>query len=507
MVRGNTSGRACPLLVLAACLSMGQPARSDTGVRHVEAPARAAESTEQLTFGKGPHLFLDDALIARTTGVTFEVHAPKRYAGNPIIPAKNPWTGLDKAGAPTTVLPDAASGGLRMWYIPHSRSGLGYHLGYGLSKDGIRWTFPNLGILDFRGGRRNNLVVPHVIGGRVLFDPDAPRKEERYKAAFYRHQPKPVGFSVAFSPDGLRWGPLEWIETLDDSGERSGTGASDVVNIFHDPARKEFVAVFKMWSRQGEYTVPVKRGAPPPRCGRRILGVGRSKDFRHWSKARVILRPDEKDPPTLEFYGMPAVIRRGGLFIGFLPCLIDDAPPDGIGWTELAVSRDGDRWQRIRTPFLQRAKDTKGAPDHAIAWITEVVSVGDREYVYYNGTEYGHKIGGRFGCLAILRTNGFASFGAGAKKGRIVTKPARLPRAGECGMTINADAKGGTIRVQLSGKGGVFDGYAFADCEPIRADAVAIPVRWRGKTALPATDQPVQIEFALTRATLYAFGF
>jgi hypothetical protein len=215
--------------------------------------------------------------------------------------------------------------------------------------------------------------------------------------------------------------------------------------------------------------------------------------------------PDAQDAPTLEFYGMPCVIRRGDLFIGFLPCLIDDAPPDGIGWTELAVSRDGDHWRRIRHPFLQRSTDNKAAPDHAIAWICEVVCVGDREFIYYNGLEYGHKSGGRFGCLAFLRKNGFVSLGTTARKGTLGTKPLRTPR--NTAMTLNAAAKGGAIRLQLRDGRGIVQGFSYADCDPVTSDDTQIPVRWGGRSQLPASDQPLRIEFEISNARLYGFSF
>ena len=466
---------------------------------HVETP-------DEVAVGEGPHLFLDDALIAETSGVTFTLHTPEKHAGNPILLGDNPYTDLDKATAPFSVHYDAEAHTLRMWYTPHSRSGLGYHMGVGTSTDGITWDYPDLSVLDFHGSTHNNLVVKHVIGGAVVVDPKPKNGAERYKAVFYRHEPTPRGFSVAFSPDGVRWSPLEWIEELDDSEGQTGTGASDVVNTLYDPKREEFVALFKMWSLPGEYTAPVKRGVPAPACGRRIVGMSRSKDFRTWSKARPIVRADDDDPPTLEFYGISAVVQRGGLFIGFIPCLIDDAPPDGIGWTELVVSRDADHWQRIRRPFLQRAENDDKAPDHAIAWVSEVVSVGEREFVYYTALEYGHKTGGRSGCLAFLRKDGFASVDAGSESGRLLTKRLRVP-PGSSGMTLNADAKEGAIAVQLLMGGEPLEGCSFEDCEPIRSDSVSIPVRWGKKAALPEGGAPVQIELRLRNARLYGFAF
>ncbi|MCP4641894.1 MAG: hypothetical protein GY851_15740 [bacterium] len=487
------------LVVVAALTGMSE---ADGGTL----PAHTAPLHDAV-LESGPHLFLDDALIANTQDVSFTLHSPVKYEANPILTGENSLTGLDKVAAPFTVFHTPENDLFRMWYVPHSRSGLGYHMGVGTSADGISWDLPDLGILEFQGSTHNNLVVLHVIGGVVLFDPRTPKPDERYKTIFYRHDPKPVGFSVAFSPDGLHWGPLEFIEELDDSGDRSGTGASDIVNAFYDPVREEFVAVFKMWSREGQFTVPVKRGTPAPRCGRRVVGISRSKDFRNWSKAKQVLLPDADDAPTHEFYGVPSIVRRGGLYIGFLPCLIDDAPPDGIGWTELAVSRDGDTWHRIREPFLDRAGDEAGAVDHAIAWVTEVAQVGGMEHVYYTGCEAGHKLGNRFACLATMRKDGFVSVDAGPDGGALATHPFQLTKEAGRALRLNVDAPDGEVRVQVSADGKAIPGYTFDDCVPVTGDDAALPVSWKGGTSLPDSGPLLQISFQMRSARLYAFEF
>ncbi len=484
------------------------------GISKLFPNSECAAGTEDKTSGeamprlrKGPHFFFDQVLFVRLEGVKLEAGRPEKHAGNPIIPAKNPFADLELASGPFTVLPDEKGGGFRMWYIPYSRGPLGVHFGYGTSSDGIAWRLPDLGLTEFQGNKHNNLLLTRVLGGRVLLDRDAANPGERYKAVFYRHDPQPVGFSVSFSPDGLNWSPPLWIEELDDRGEIQGRGASDVVNAFYDPLRREFVAVFKMWSLSGQYEIPVKRGIDAPRCGRRVVGSSRSPDFRVWSEARQILLPDEKDPPTLEFYGLQAVVRRGDLFIGFLPCLIDDAPPDGIGWTELAFSRDGDAWERIRLRVLDRSEGKPSAPDQAIAWVSEVIEVGDRDFIYYNGMEQGHKSGPRSGCLAFLPRNRFIGLEAGAAEGVVLTRPFLLPKEKGRALILNVDASGGEVRVQLRNDRGIIRGFSFADGDPIRSDGTAVPVRWRGRARLPETDQPLQAEFRLRSARLYAFSF
>jgi len=63
------------------------------------------------------------------------------------------------------------------------------------------------------------------------------------------------------------------------------------------------------------------------------------------------------------------------------------------------------------------------------------------------------------------------------------------------------------VHVQLRNVAGVLEGYAFQDCDPIASDGLAVPVGWRGKTRLPESDEPLQIEFRLRKASLYTFSF
>lgn len=457
--------------------------------------------------GSPPYFFFDQDFIAISKSVELTPDAPEKYRGNPVIPAQNPFTDLDLASGPFTVMFEEVTGGFRMWYTPYSRGKAGVHFGYGTSADGISWLLPELGLTEFEGSRCNNLLLTRVLGGESPFDRAAENPQERYKAVLYRYEPQPAGFSVSFSPDGLTWSPPLWVEELDDRDETQGRGASDVVNAFFDPVRNEFVAVFKMWSLTGQYQIPVKRGIDPPRCGRRIVGLSRSRDFRRWSLARQILLPDEKDPPTLDFYGLQAVLRRGDLFIGFLPCLIDDAPPDGIGWTELAYSRDGDNWKRVRLKVLDRSEGKLQAPDQAIDWVSELVGVGDREFIYYGGMEQGHKSGPRSGCLAFLPRNRFVALASSAGEGTILTRAFLVDTKKPQAMFLNVDASAGEVRVQLRTKGGVIEGYSFLDCDPISSDGLDIPVRWRGERAMPHRKEPVQVEFRLRNARLYTLSF
>ncbi len=83
---------------------------------------------------------------------------------------------------------------------------------YATSPDGIAWEKPELGLVEFNGSKKNNIVA---LPGRmpfstwaVLHDAEDPDPGRRFKAAYGVRGEGGDGFCVAFSPDGLRWNPL-----------------------------------------------------------------------------------------------------------------------------------------------------------------------------------------------------------------------------------------------------------------------------------------------------------
>jgi hypothetical protein len=79
---------------------------------------------------------------------------------------------------------------------------------YALSRDGIRWSRPNLGLVRYHESTHNNLVQLDNGGpipgstSLVLYEPDEPRPERRFKMI---REISPTQIHAAFSSDGLRW--------------------------------------------------------------------------------------------------------------------------------------------------------------------------------------------------------------------------------------------------------------------------------------------------------------
>ncbi|PYV16722.1 MAG: hypothetical protein DMG07_07215, partial [Acidobacteria bacterium] len=85
---------------------------------------------------------------------------------------------------------------------------------YATSSDGVNWEKPNLGLVEFNGSKKNNIVDLHEPAlwstCALIHDPEDPNAQRRFKMAYEAGLPKGLGkICVAFSPDGLRWKPYE----------------------------------------------------------------------------------------------------------------------------------------------------------------------------------------------------------------------------------------------------------------------------------------------------------
>jgi len=82
---------------------------------------------------------------------------------------------------------------------------------YATSRDGVTWVKPELGLVEFKGSKKNNIVdlaAPDLWSTfAVLHDKEEPDANRRFKAAYEARIDGQLRFCVAFSPDGLHWTP------------------------------------------------------------------------------------------------------------------------------------------------------------------------------------------------------------------------------------------------------------------------------------------------------------
>ena len=459
--------------------------------------AASAEPGRALDIGHGPHLFLDDYVIEKREGLKREVQSPRRH-GPPVLDSKTFGTTQPYL----TVLRDLQTKRFRMFY------NCGPSFWHAESEDGIRWTNPRVAWERRRGY------------GCSIVDDSArePDPARRFKAAHWSStiDDKPGddgGMWVGFSPDGFAWTPADknpvlwtWPEGWDNY-VRHGVG--DTLDVYYDPFAKLYRVAIKV------NALAEDGWASAPKAGktfRRLIGMSTSKDFVNWEKPWRIHVPDDKDDGLLEFYGMGGMHLRGGLHIGLVRVLRDDLPCDrggpieGIGYTTLATSRDGVTWQRMREPFLDRNPEP-GSWDHAMAWMSQAVPVGDEMFFYYGGYARGHKIKAKterqIG-LARMKKDRYVALMPAGGQGTLLTKPFVVP--GDR-LTINANAARGEVRVRLLDESGKpLRALGKAEARPISGDVLAADAQWP-KPLVGLRGKPVRLEFRLRAAQLFGFEF
>ena len=249
-------------------------------------------------------------------------------------------------------------------------------IAYAESEDGIHWHRPALDIhpyypavhnVTFLRGQNYCIAVTVVDDGEGSDDP-----LRRFKIAVSsRTNNENRGTYIAFSPDGIHWTEYEQNPIL--PHEQVG----DILDAYYDQDQGIYIMAYKKWQRL--------EGFQSHRLGQRCVGIATSVDWIHWDDKGVVLRPHQDDD---HFYNM-SITKIDGLYVGFLRIYQSQiGPHDGIGWTEIATSRDLIHWQRYHKPFIPRGP--VGAFDHAMVWLDAPIEVGNKLYYFYGGYPLGH---------------------------------------------------------------------------------------------------------------------
>ena len=469
-----------------------------------------------LKIGECRQLFVDDFIVAQMCGVSRTLNQPTKYAGNPIMIPLYPWEGrIELYG---TVLRDPDEGLLRMWYMgmgnmgiaqmgvdnPSKWAGMGfdpsnltYCICYATSRDGVFWERPNLGLVEYKGSRDNNIVLLNASAANIIKDDRDPDPDRLYKSLFYESfdadgtSNEGDGVSVAFSPDGLHWEKY--------NGNPVITKASDSHTLLG-------------WDDlQGQYVSYCRPSIHHGNCTRRI-GRSVSDDFVNWTDPEDVLVPDERDPPGLQFYCMPT-FKYEGLYVGQICAYHTYAEEPHVRFygkidVQLAVSRDGISWDRLgrREPFIPNGP--AGSMDAGEVYMAKSpIVMGDELWFYYSPCPMEHGHTGRSGpiCIAKLRLDGFVSIDAGEQTGTVVTKPFQCDGGP---LRINAAARGGSVSLAvLDEQGTQHQGFGKTDCAIFDGDSVRHNVNWRNNVSLESLKgQVIRLKFYLRNARLYSFN-
>ncbi len=452
------------------------------------------------------HLFVDDLEVDASWNVTPTIGRPERRSHDPIMTADRPWEG-GGVGMDLSILKDDATGGFRMWYRSFdydSPTGDQVLLNYAESDDGINWTKPNLGVIEFGGNTNNNIfhrpsLIPGCRGmeshGLIVDDVGGP--ERRYKIPVHHVFRDRVGDGLyaMFSPDGIRW-TLHPDPIYAQAGDRHAA--------IKDPATGEYW-LFLRPPRYLPGRLPGATADPLPH--KRIVARATSQDFLNWSDYATVLTNDAFDTRGTEFYNIAPIV-YGNRYLAFVNLYDTDVERM---WVTLASSLDGLHWQR---PFRrERFMDLGAEGGWDDSWVnmsdSPPVREGDRMRFWFHGREEAHGLNYRSGGIGtfVLGLDRFAGLSAGREAGWIVTD--RVLAGGQR-LFLNANVRNGSARVEVrTGSGAPIPGLLLDDCDEIRGDSVEHPVTWNGSPDLGAAageQVRIHIEFSYGQVFAYRFG-
>ncbi len=459
--------------------------------------------------GMQKQLFIDDYVIGQMNNVSQQLNQPVKYTGNPVIELVPPQTagGDELVVMYGNTIYDEDDELFKMWHEQGNYYGTSRPVAYATSSDGVNWDLPCLGLVSYpnwhapgcgTGDYDNNLLLDtgqgvHSMG--VFKDLDETDPAKRYKM-LYCSNGNETPLRPAFSADGIHWNPASsgnWIPTNDSS-----------TTCMWDPKLGKYVA----------HTRPNAWGTPNG-LERQVIQY-ESDDFLNWTAHGIIMKADENDPlGHRQFYEMPWM-QYEDVYIGFMSVFhvpLEGDPLEERIDTQLTFSRDNRNWIRAgnRETFIPNSP-TVGDYDYGMIYVMQApIVVGDEIWIYYSGWEGRHnapdlgEIQGGTACLAKLRLDGFVSIDA-SSAGTLTTK--KMTMDGDK-LVVNADASGGTLKVEvLNAFGNVIGGFSQADCDVISSDNVRHTVTWSGSDDVSSLKgRTILLKFYLDNCKLYSFVF
>ncbi len=445
---------------------------------------QAAESVPPVALGTQLEPLVDDFLIDAIHGDgTLRLHRPEPR--EVVLVADQPWEG--NTSAYFTLFRDGDR--FRMYYrgshydTETKRAAHPEVTCYAESRDGIHWEKPRLGLFEFDGSTENNIVW--MGAGSHNFTPfkdtnPACPPEARYKALAGIKE-YGGGLQALQSPDGIHWSRIQDAPVITE-------GAFDSQNLaFWDAHAGCYRACWRIF-----------------KDGVRDIRTATSKDFLHWEPWQDL---DYGDAPREHLY-TNAILpyeRAPHILLGFptrfLPATQQVEPT-------FMASRDRVHWKRWLDAVipLDAPKDRDGNRSNYMAWGLFALPGEDRELSVFGTEAYYIGPASRLRRF-VYRTDGFVSFHAEAQAAELRTKT--ITFSGKT-LTVNfATRPEGFLRIELqSPDGNPLPGFAENDAVPLRGDALAEPVRWRGGPDVSAlAGRPIRIRFILQSGDLYAFRF
>jgi len=451
------------------------------------------------------HLFIDDEMVEESTACELTVNQPEKLG--PITEVNK--VNIYNRSAYGTVLDNGHIA--RMW--GGSGSGPGGvrpkpGLQYSTSLDGLTWYSPDLEGYKAGKKRKSNVVVEANAEGSIFIDPND--RAFPYKYVFHEND---VGLQMIKSPDGI-----DWIKPslLLDSGHRDTQNT-----FFFDRRIEKYVGYMRGWTQPRSVQ---DREKTRLRCIERVefedfsqLIPSKKQGGRALGESAIVMKPDDEDMPDVDLYNNAVIQYRDDVYLAF-PSLYRhlqigkgydyrELPNEGIMEAQLAVSRDGIKWNRFRRPYFQPGAYGEG--DNCVVYM--MCGTVQREgyvYQYYAGSDYTHRLNNIFSVRGIhyylvyalrQRIDGFVSYSNyDTVPGHLQTKS--VPWHGYLFANYDAGASG-YIKARVLG----------LDDKVLATQKVPLVGNWPAKQIefdndlLKYINKPVKISFEFRNCKIFGF--
>jgi len=452
-------------------------------------------------------LFLDTFLLYSIEGAAVTVNPPR--FDELVIIADRPWEtgGITSYG---NAFYDHLAHEYRLYYVPVCWDvPPGFCLALATSTDGIAWEKPELGAVEWKGSKANNIVIWGQREGTVIIDPNA-SADHRY--AFLSSEPS-LKTRLFTSPDGIHF-------TMGDE-QVSSHHSDSQISTFWDGDRGAYV----------HYPRVVHDGL-------RAIGMVTTGTMDEaWPEATpMVMSRDDRDIPGVDLYTNAcqkyALARKA--YVGFPtpyyhynepsraylnePTLaIGGKTNDGTIETQLAVSRDGVGWTRYRRPYIPVGKYDGLDVKIAMA-IPGIFYEDDRLVQFFMGytfthgdTQIRHGDGGRElgGVFRVeQRIDGFTSLDFDYEGGVVITQPLTFSGS-RLVLNVNTSASGEARVAILDAGGNELEGYGLADARFVNGDYLEKTAEWRdgASDVGPLAGKPVRLRFVCRGTKLHSFRF
>ena len=326
-------------------------------------------------------------------------------------------------------------------------------------------------------------------------------KSERYKLLMFDAVFEEFDFhnDIYTSPDLLNWTKVEGVSWADE--------AEPLVSAYYNKHKNCHVL------------------AERPYWGTRRLGYKETSDWKTFTPWKNTLNMDSEDDVLAELYGMYA-FEYDGLYIG-VPHIYRKHTPqrnakyhDGIVDTQLAVSYDGEVWNRsLRKSFFGDEKVMcKGKEyDPKLSWIFSCHKADNEDILLYtafseleHGPAFRNPGAGKI-MVTKLRNDGFISLSTEDKeKEAVIATREKLWHGGE--FSVNLKAEKATLAVFYADDLNTlafnkpYPGMTHEDCMEFSGDSTNwIPQYKSGKTFDELKDKTVIFELKMQNGEVFSF--